>query len=202
VEPGSYGAALQYFTGSKAHNVRVREMAKKKGLKVSEYGVFKGEKKIGGRDEEDIYKAIGIPMMPPEIREDWGEIEAAEKGKLPALVQRRDIRGDLHVHSKYSDGVASIAEIARKAGSLGYAFVAICDHSRAARYAGGLEPRELLRQMEEIRKVNAGLGQTASGSWPAARWTSRPTAPWISRTTCSRSWTWWWRPCTAASSRE
>ena len=159
VEPDSFGAALQYFTGSKAHNVRVREMAKKKGLKVSEYGVFRGERKIGGRDEEDIYKAVGIPMMPPEIREDWGEIEAAEEGKLPALVEQRDIKGDLHVHSKYSDGVASIAEIARKAGSLGYAFVAICDHSTAATYAGGLEPRELLRQIEEIRKVNAGLGK-------------------------------------------
>jgi len=159
VEPDSYGAALQYFTGSKAHNVRVREMAKKKGLKVSEYGVFRGARKIGGRDEEDIYKAIGIPMMPPEIREDWGEIEAAEKGELPSLVEPRDIRGDLHVHSKYSDGTASVADIAEKARSLGYKFVAICDHSRSARYAGGMEPRELLRQLEEIKKVNAGLGK-------------------------------------------
>ncbi len=158
VEPDSYGAALQYFTGSKAHNVRVREMAKKKGLKVNEYGVFKGKKRIGGRDEEDIYGAVGIPIMPPEIREDWGEIEAAEKGELPELVEPGDIKGDFHVHSKYSDGIASIADIAGKARSMGYKFVAVCDHSRSARYAGGMEPRELLKQIEEIRKVNAGLG--------------------------------------------
>lgn len=159
VEPDSYGSALQYFTGSKAHNVKVREMAKKKGLKVSEYGVFKGERKIGGRYEEDIYKAVGIPMMPPEIREDWGEIEAAERGELPALVELADIKGDFHVHSSYSDGIASIADIAGKAGSLGYAFVAICDHSRSAAYAGGLQPRELLKEIAEISRVNAALGK-------------------------------------------
>jgi len=159
VEPDTYGAALQYFTGSKAHNVRVREMAKKKGLKVSEYGVFRGAKRIGGRDEEDIYKAIGIPMMPPEIREDWGEIEAAEKGELPVLVEAGDVKGDFHVHSKYSDGIASIADIAERAHSLGYKFVAICDHSRSAKYAGGMEPRELLKQLDEITKVNAGFAK-------------------------------------------
>jgi DNA polymerase (family 10) len=157
VEPDSYGAALQYFTGSKAHNVRVREIAKKKGLKVSEYGVFRGKKRIGGRDEEDIYRAIGIPMMPPEIREDWGEIEAAEKGELPELVEPLDIKGDFHVHSKYSDGIASIADIAGKAVSMGYKYVAICDHSKSAKYAGGMETAVLLRQLEEIKKVNAGL---------------------------------------------
>jgi DNA polymerase (family 10) len=157
VEPDSYGAALQYFTGSKAHNVRVREIAKKKGLKVSEDGVFRGKEKIGGEDEEDVYKAVGLPVMPPEIREDRGEIEAALEKKLPRLVGREDIRGDLHVHSVYSDGVAPVADIAEKAMSMGYKYVAICDHSKSAKYAGGMVESVLLKQLDEIEKINAGL---------------------------------------------
>ncbi len=157
VEPGSYGAALQYFTGSKAHNIRVREIAKKKGLKVSEYGVFRGEEKIGGAEEKDIYEAIGLPVMPPEIREDRGEIEAALKERLPVLVTREDLKGDFHVHSVYSDGVAPISDIAEKAKSMGYKFVAICDHSKSAKYAGGMVESVLLKQLREIKKVNSGL---------------------------------------------
>ncbi|KPJ60696.1 MAG: DNA polymerase III [Latescibacteria bacterium DG_63] len=157
VEPDSYGSALQYFTGSKAHNVRLREIAKKKGLKISEYGVFRGQKKIGGRNEEDIYRAVGLPLIAPELREDRGEVEAALKGELPDLVSSSDIRGDFHVHSAYSDGSDSIMAIAKKAVSMGYSFVAICDHSKSARYAGGIDEENLLRQIEEIKSVNASL---------------------------------------------
>ncbi|UCF79638.1 MAG: DNA polymerase/3'-5' exonuclease PolX [Candidatus Eiseniibacteriota bacterium] len=157
VEPDSFGSALQYFTGSKAHNIRLREMAKKRGLKISEYGVFRGTEKVGGRDEEDIYSAVGLPLIPPELREDWGEIEAAMEGRLPELVSSADMRGDFHVHSSYSDGSDSIASIAEKAAAMGYSFVAICDHSKTARYAGGMNKDTLLAQMEEIRSVNSGL---------------------------------------------
>lgn len=112
VEEDSYGAALQYFTGSKAHNIHLRGIAKAKGIKVNEYGVFKGKKKIGGKDEKDIYRALGMDWMEPELREDRGEIEAAQKGRLPKLVQESDIKGDLHVHSKWSDGISPIEEVA------------------------------------------------------------------------------------------
>jgi DNA polymerase (family X) len=157
VEPGSYGAALQYFTGSKDHNVKLREIAKKQGLKINEYGVFRGESRIGGKNEEEIYKAVGIPMMAPELREDRGEIEAAIDGTLPDLVTSADIKGDFHVHSVYSDGSDSITAIAEKGVSMGYSFVAICDHSKSARYAGGMNEAALLKQIAEIRKVNSRL---------------------------------------------
>jgi len=157
VEPDSYGAALQYFTGSKDHNVKLREIAKKQGLKINEYGVFRGESRIGGKNEEDIYKAVGIPMMAPELREDRGEIEAAIDGTLPNLVTLADIKGDFHVHSVYSDGSDSIMTIAEKGISMGYGFVAICDHSKSARYAGGMNEAALLKQIAEIKKVNSRL---------------------------------------------
>jgi len=157
VEPDSYGSALQYFTGSKDHNVKLREIAKKQGLKINEYGVFKGEKKIAGRNEEDIYKAVGLPMMAPELREDRGEIEAAVGGTLPDLVTGSDIRGDFHVHSVYSDGSDSVSTIAEKGISMGYSFVAVCDHSKSASYAGGMNEAALLKQIAEIRKMNSRL---------------------------------------------
>ena len=157
VEPDSYGSALQYVTGSKDHNVKLREIAKKQGLKINEYGVFKGEKKIAGRNEEDIYKAVGLPMMAPELREDRGEIEAAVGGTLPDLVTGSDIRGDFHVHSVYSDGSDSVSTIAEKGISMGYSFVAVCDHSKSASYAGGMNEAALLKQIAEIRKVNSRL---------------------------------------------
>ena len=157
VEPDSYGSALQYVTGSKDHNVKLREIAKKQGLKINEYGVFKGEKKIAGNNEEDIYKAVGLPMMAPELREDRGEIEAAEEGMLPDLVTSSDIRGDFHVHSVYSDGSDSVSTIAEKGISMDYSFVAVCDHSKSASYAGGMNEAALLKQIAEIRKVNSRL---------------------------------------------
>ena len=149
-----FGAALQYFTGSKAHNIKLRGIAKDKGLKISEYGVFKGQKKIAGRSEKEVYKALGLPLIPPELREDRGEIELALKSKLPRVVNLSDIKGDLHVHSDYSDGHVPLKELAELAQKMGYEYLAICDHSQAANYAGGLAPDRLLQQMEEIDRLN------------------------------------------------
>ena len=149
-----FGAALQYFTGSKAHNIKLRGIAKDKGLKISEYGVFKGQKKIAGRSEKEVYKALGLPLIPPELREDRGEIELALKSKLPRVVNLSDIKGDLHVHSDYSDGHVPLKELAELAQKMGYEYLAICDHSQAANYAGGLTPDRLLQQMEEIDRLN------------------------------------------------
>ncbi|RDV84180.1 DNA polymerase/3'-5' exonuclease PolX [Ammonifex thiophilus] len=155
VPPESYGAALCYFTGSKAHNIRVRELAVKKGLKVNEYGVFRGEERIAGATEEEVYAALGLPYIPPEIREDWGEIEAALEGRLPVLVELGDIKGDFHVHSKYSDGAATLEEIAAEARRLGLEWVAVCDHSPALKVAGGLDVPTLLKKKEAIERFNA-----------------------------------------------
>jgi len=154
VDEDCYGAALQYFTGSKAHNIRLRSMAKEKGLKISEYGVFRDDKKIAGRTEEEVYKILNLPWIPPEIREDRGEIECALENKLPDLIDYTDIRGDLHVHSNYSDGHSTIEEIAEHAKSLGYEYIAICDHSQSVKYAHGLTEDRLKRQIEEIDKLN------------------------------------------------
>ncbi|MFZ5994111.1 MAG: DNA polymerase/3'-5' exonuclease PolX [Thermodesulfobacteriota bacterium] len=154
VEPKSLGAALCYFTGSKAHNIRIRDLAVRQGLKINEYGIFKGEKWLGGRTEEEVFRAVGLPYIPPELREDRGEIEAAQARKLPLLVEPGDIQGDLHVHSKYSDGTASFAEIARKAASLGLSWVAVCDHSPSLKVAGGVSIPDLQRKIEEIRAFN------------------------------------------------
>ncbi len=154
VPSNSFGSALQYFTGSKAHNIRLRSMAKEKGLKISEYGVFKGREKIAGKKEGEVYKAIGLPYIPPELRENRGEVEAALEGRLPKLVELSDIKGDLHVHSNYSDGHSTIKEIAQHAKSLSYEYVAICDHSKSVRYAGGLTETRLKKQMKEIEKLD------------------------------------------------
>ena len=153
----SYGAALQYFTGSKAHNIHLREIARSKGLKVNEYGIFKGDKKIGGTKEEDIYDALNVPIMPPEMREDRGEIEAAIKGKLPHLIELSDIKGDFHVHSKWSDGSATIEELAQKAKELGYEYIVIADHSQSLKIGGGLTEDELAEKIEEIKHINKKL---------------------------------------------
>ncbi len=154
VDEDSYGAALQYFTGSKAHNIHLRGIAKGKGIKINEYGVFKGEKKIGGREEEDVYKALGMVWIEPELREDRGEIEAAQKRSLPLLVKESDIKGDLHLHSKWSDGTSSIEEIAQAAQKRGYQYVAICDHSKSLKITHGLDESRLMKQMEEIDRIN------------------------------------------------
>ena len=157
LEEESYGAALHYFTGSKAHNVAIRDRAKELGLKISEYGVFdsKDEKRISGAKEEDIFKAVGLPFIPPELREDRGEIQAAEQGKLPRLIELSDIRGDLQMHTTATDGKHSIAEMAEKAKEMGYAYIAITDHSKAVRVAGGLDEKGLARHLKEIDKVAA-----------------------------------------------
>jgi len=149
----SYGAALQYFTGSKAHNIRLREIARKKNLKVNEYGVFRGEKSIGGATEEEVYAILGLPWIPPTLREDRGEIQAALEGELPEIVTIDDIRGDLHVHSKWSDGRFSIEDMVNAAKKLGYEYVAISDHSHSTVIAGGLNVEQLHQQLEEIEKL-------------------------------------------------
>ena len=157
VEEDSYGAALQYFTGSKGHNIHLRGIAKAKGIKINEYGVFKGEKKIGGKEEKDVYKILEMDWIEPELREDRGEIEAAQKGKLPKLIQEPEIKGDLHVHSKWSDGTSSIEEIAKAAQKRGYQYVALCDHSKSLRIAHGLDETRLLKQIDEIDRINEKL---------------------------------------------
>lgn len=150
----SFGSALQYFTGSKNHNIKLREMAKKVGLKVNEYGVFRVEERLGGKDEEDIYKLLGLSLIPPEIREDCGEIELAVKGRIPELVENKNIHGDLHVHSRYSDGSNSLREIAGAGKKMGYEYIAITDHSQSLRVGRGLTIEKLERQMEEIDRIN------------------------------------------------
>lgn len=154
VEENSYGAALQYFTGSKAHNIHLRGIAKAKGIKINEYGVFKGEKKIGGKDERDVYKALEMDWIEPELREDRGEIEAAQEKRLPKLIQESDIKGDFHVHSNWSDGNSPIAEVARAAQNKGYQYVAICDHSKSLKITHGLDETRLMKQIEEIDRLN------------------------------------------------
>ena len=157
VEEDSYGAALQYFTGSKGHNIHLRGIAKTKGIKINEYGVFKGEKKVGGKEEEDVYRALGMDWIEPELREDRGEIEAAKEARLPKLVKEPEIKGDLHVHSNWSDGTSPIEEIARAAQKRGYQYVAICDHSKSLKITHGLDESRLLKQIEEIDRINEKL---------------------------------------------
>jgi len=154
VKGESWGAALQYFTGSAAHNVRIRELARKKGDKVNEYGIFAGEDRVGGEKESDVYSRIGMPWIAPELREDRGEIEAALQDRLPDLIEPGDIRADLHVHSTWSDGQLPMEQMASHLRERGYAYMAFCDHSRAAYYANGLDPERLRRQGEEIMSLN------------------------------------------------
>ena len=159
VNPDSFGAALCYFTGSKAHNIHIRDMAKSKGLKINEYGVFreKSGRNLAGKEEEDVYKTINLSLIPPELREDRGEIETALEGRLPRLIELGQIKGDLHVHSKWSDGYHSIEELARAAQDRGYEYIAVADHSKSLTVAGGLTEEELLKKIEEIRKLNKKL---------------------------------------------
>ena len=154
VEPDCFGAALCYFTGSKAHNIRIRELAVKNGLKINEYGIFRGNSKIGGKEEEEVFRAVGLPFIPPELREDRGEVEAALEGTLPNLVELKDIRGDLHVHSKYSDGAATLEQIAQKAEIMGLEWVAICDHSMSLKVAGGVSVARMEEKIKEIKALN------------------------------------------------
>lgn len=152
LERQSYGAALQYFTGSKEHNVALRDRAKRRGWKLSEYGLFEGNKVIASRTEEEIYEKLGLEWIPPELRENLGEIEAAEKGELPKLVELSDIRGDLQMHTTASDGRSTIEEMAEGAKRLGYRYILITDHSKAVTIANGLDER---RGVEHIQNIKA-----------------------------------------------
>src|SRR5579859_5223910 len=156
VPPESIGAALQYFTGSKEHNVKLRTMAVRKGLKINEYGVYSIEDEgtsLAGRTEEEVYAVVGLPWIPPELREGAGEIEQARTGKLPRLVELADIRGDLHLHTRLTDGSSTIAEMARAAAERGYAYMAITDHSQALGITGGLREDELVDEHAQIRAL-------------------------------------------------
>jgi len=181
VEAASYGSALNYFTGSKEHNIKLREIAIRRGMKLSEYGVFKeggrkrgaqgsrmakrrragsaaeAEARVAGKTEKEVYAALGLPYIPPEIREDSGEIEAAREGSLPALVEERDIRGDLHCHSDYSDGAATLEEIAAAGKKRGYSYILMTDHSKSLRIANGLSDERRLKQIADIDRLNARL---------------------------------------------
>lgn len=158
VVPGeSYGAALQYFTGSKAHNVVLRQMAQQQGLKINEYGVFKGEQSVAGATEESVYASVGLPWIPPELRENRGEFDAARAGRLPTLVEVSDLKGDLHAHTKATDGQNSMKEMAEAARDCGLEYLAITDHSKRLAMAKGLDPKRLLEQLEEIDRLNETL---------------------------------------------
>jgi len=154
VEQKSFGSALQYFTGSKEHNIATRKIAIEKGLKLSEYGVFSGEKQIAGKTEEDVYKAIGLPYIEPEMRHDDGEIQAALEGKLPVLVELKDIMGDLHCHTVDSDGENSIEEMVKAAMDMGYEYVGISDHTKFLGITNGSDEKRILAQREIIGKLN------------------------------------------------
>lgn len=159
VEEASFGAALAYFTGSKAHNIKIREMAVKVGLKINEYGIFResDNKRIGGEKEEDVYRVLGLPYIPPELREDTGEIEAALEGRLPVLLELNDIRGDLHVHSKHSDGSHTITELIGAAKQRGYEYIALTDHTKGLGVARGLNEEKVLEEIKEVRALNRKL---------------------------------------------
>ncbi|HET6515895.1 MAG TPA: DNA polymerase/3'-5' exonuclease PolX [Thermodesulfovibrionales bacterium] len=159
VEEESLGAALAYFTGSKAHNIRLREMAVKAGLKVNEYGIFResDKKRLGGEKEGDLYRLLGLPYIPPELREDTGEIEAALEGRLPRLVELGDIRGDLHVHTKRSDGSHTLEELIEAARAKGYEYLAITDHTKGLGVARGLNEEKIQEEVKEIQAINRRL---------------------------------------------
>ncbi len=157
VPQASWGAALHYFTGSKAHNIAVRRRAIERGFKISEYGVFRGEESIAGRTEEEVYAAVGLPFIEPELREDRGELTAAEHQALPKLVRLEDIRGDLHAHTKASDGHDSLEAMADAAAALGLDYLAITDHSKHLGVAHGLDRKRLAEQIEQIDRLNEKL---------------------------------------------
>jgi len=153
----SYGAALHYFTGSKSHNIAIRKLGQARGLKINEYGIFRDGKRIGGRTEEEVFAAVGLPYIEPELREDRGEIQAAFAGRLPRLISLEDIRGDLHVHTKASDGKSSLREMVEAAKAQGYEYLAITDHTKHATVARGLDEKRLAKQLDEIDKLSDDL---------------------------------------------
>jgi DNA polymerase (family 10) len=168
VKPDSFGAAWQYFTGSQAHNVQLRGRAERMGkLKINEYGVFRENgTRIAGETEEEVYAAVGCAWIPPELREGWGEIELAAKGPLAELVLEKDLRGDLHTHSNWSDGRNEIAVMARAARERGYAYIALTDHTQSLSIAQGLTPERFIARAAEIASVNsqAGMARVLNGA--------------------------------------
>jgi DNA polymerase (family 10) len=151
----SYGAAMHYFTGAKAHNIAIRTLGVKKGLKINEYGVFRGSRRIAGKTEEEIFSSVGLPFIPPEMRENQGEIDAAMHGQLPRLLTIKEIRGDLHVHTNVTDGRNTLEEMAAAAKERGYRYLAITEHSRHVTVAKGLKPEGLAKRIQEIERFNA-----------------------------------------------
>jgi DNA polymerase (family 10) len=172
IPPESFGAALHYFTGSKEHNVHVRTLGVKRGLRINEWGVFEvpegmdpetlgkdGGRRVGGETEEEVFAALDLEWIPPELREDRGEIDAAREGRLPTLIEQSDVRGDLHMHSTWTDGTASILEMARACVERGYGYMAITDHSQAVTMVGGLTPERVREQWDEIREAQEEIGE-------------------------------------------
>jgi DNA polymerase (family 10) len=157
VPESCYGAALLYFTGSKAHNIAIRKIAVAKKLKLNEYGLFRGSRRIAGQTEQEIYRALGLAYVEPELREDRGEIEAARKGRLPKLVREKDILGDLHAHTDATDGEETLAKMVEAARARGYDYVAITDHTQHLTMVHGLDPKRLGRQIDAIDNLNHKL---------------------------------------------
>lgn len=157
VSPVEFPFALLHFTGSAEHNTTMRARAQKRGLKLNEYGLFRGARKIMCKSEEEIFKALGLVYIPPEMREDSGEIEAAEKGRIPMLIEEKDIPGFFHCHTTYSDGTASVLAMVKRAQELGYAYIGISDHSKTASYAHGMKEPDVARQHKEIDAVQKRL---------------------------------------------
>ncbi len=155
--PKEFPAAMIYFTGSKEHNTALRHIAKEKGYKLNEYGLFKGNKALPCKSEEEIYRALGLHFIPPEARENFGEIEYAKKKAFPKLLEEKDLKGIFHVHSTWSDGRGTILEMAKEAERLGFEYMGLSDHSQTAFYAGGLKPKEISDQAKEIREVQKKL---------------------------------------------
>ncbi len=155
----SYGAALLYFTGSKAHNIALRKLAVKRGLKLNEYGVFKGREYVAGRTEKAVYRQVKLPYIEPELREHHGEIDAARKGRLPELIRQADLRGDLHCHTSSTDGRDTLKTMAKAARALGYRYLAISDHTRHLKVANGLDVNRLSRQLAAIDRLNDKLAR-------------------------------------------
>lgn len=154
VNEGSFGAALQYFTGSKEHNIALRRIAMKQGYKLNEYGLFKNERRIKGETEEEIYEKLGMEWIPPEMRENQGEIELAINKKLPSLIETKNIKGDFHCHTSWDGGEHSIAEMAETAMGLGYKYLGIADHTQSLKIENGLDEKRLLEQRKEIDSLN------------------------------------------------
>lgn len=154
VESKSFGAALAYFTGSKAHNIALRRLARERSLRINEYGVFKGRQRVAGDTEESVYRAVGLPYIEPELREDRGEIEAARAKRLPRLIERSDLRGDLHLHTRDSDGHDTLQAMAEAALACGLQYIAVTEHSRRLAMARGFDPVRLAKQIDQIDRFN------------------------------------------------